>query len=67
MGLIVSSKSMLRSICDDSNMALGLSIIISSFSAGLIIGPSLAGEFLILVLLEFVNKLIIISSQTVIK
>ena len=67
MGLIVSSKSMLRAICDDSNMALGLSIIISSFSAGLIIGPSLAGEFLILVLLEFVNKLIIISSQTVIK
>ena len=55
MGLIVSSKSMLRSICDDSNMALGLSIIISSFSAGLIFGPSLAGEFSILVFLEFVN------------
>lgn len=43
MGLIVACKSILSDRCDDTNIALGMSIIISSFSAGLIIGPSCAG------------------------
>ena len=45
MGLIVACKSILSDRCDETNIALGMSIIISSFSAGLIIGPSCAGKY----------------------
>lgn len=43
MGIIVITKAILANACDDTNFSLGLSILISSFSVGLVIGPSLAG------------------------
>lgn len=43
MGIIIITKAILADACDDTNFTLGLSILISSFSAGLIIGPSVAG------------------------
>lgn len=43
MGLVAVSKSILVDLCDDTNVAIGMSLLISSFSAGLIIGPSVAG------------------------
>ena len=45
MGLIVAVKALLCSVCDDSNIAMGMSVVTASFSVGLIIGPSCAGEF----------------------
>ena len=44
MGLIVAVKALLCLICDDSNIAMGMSVVTSSFSVGLIVGPSCAGK-----------------------
>ena len=45
MGMNVAVKALLCSICDDSNIAMGMTIITSSYSVGLIVGPSCAGKF----------------------
>ena len=41
-------KSILAEVCDETNFSLGLSILISSYSVGLIFGPSIAGIYIII-------------------
>ena len=43
MGQIIVSKAILAEFCDDSNMASTLSIAMSAYSVGAIIGPSIGG------------------------
>ena len=43
LGLAVISKSIVADICDDTNMSLGIAIVLSAFSTGLLLGPSLGG------------------------
>jgi len=43
MGIIVLSKSIVSSHCDETNASLGMSIIIGATSTGMIIGPSIGG------------------------
>ena len=42
-GHIITLKALLADVCDDTNMSLGLSILMTAFSVGNIIGPSLGG------------------------
>ena len=43
MGQMIVSKVILADICDDGNMASGLSVVMSAYSVGVIIGPSIGG------------------------
>ncbi|XP_047141801.1 uncharacterized protein LOC105846928 [Hydra vulgaris] len=43
MGLIVISKSIISDISDDTNLSIGLSVIVSAMNIGYILGPSMAG------------------------
>ena len=43
-GLLIVSKSIISSICDDSNMPMAMSLIMSSYCLGLIVGPSCGGK-----------------------
>ena len=45
MGLPIAAKALTASLCDDTNIALGMSVHTSAFTIGLIIGPSLAGKY----------------------
>ncbi|XP_057305381.1 uncharacterized protein LOC130642307 [Hydractinia symbiolongicarpus] len=42
-GIAVVGKAILVDICDDTNMPLGMTVIMSSFSTGLVTGPALGG------------------------
>lgn len=42
-GQIIVSKSILADVCDDSNMAFGLSVVMTSFTVGIVVGPSVGG------------------------
>ncbi|XP_057300510.1 uncharacterized protein LOC130633089 [Hydractinia symbiolongicarpus] len=42
-GIVIVGKTILVDICDDTNMPLGMTIIMSSFSTGLVTGPALGG------------------------
>ncbi|XP_065663418.1 uncharacterized protein LOC136085811 isoform X2 [Hydra vulgaris] len=42
-GLIVISKSIISDISDDTNLSIGLSVIVSAMNIGYILGPSMAG------------------------
>ena len=44
IGLAVITRVIVADMCDDTNMALGFSLLLSSYSIGLIIGPSLGGK-----------------------
>jgi len=39
MGMVAISKSLIVEYCDDTNTALGMAILIASFSCGMILGP----------------------------
>lgn len=41
--IIITTKSILADVCDNTNIALGMSILFSGGSFGIIIGPSMAG------------------------
>ena len=43
LGLIVICKCTLADVCDDTNMALGMSTLMATYSIGLIVAPSLGG------------------------
>ena len=43
MGQLIVFKALVAEICDDTNMALGVSILMTAFSVGNIIGPSIGG------------------------
>ncbi|XP_047142587.2 uncharacterized protein LOC124816904 [Hydra vulgaris] len=43
MVLIVISKSIISDISDDTNLSIGLSVIVSAMNIGYILGPSMAG------------------------
>ena len=59
LGLIVITKSVISDIADDSNLAVGLSLIFSANNLGYIIGPSMAGK------LNFVNIIYLLKSISV--
>merc|ERR1712136_521319 len=43
VGQVVVLKGLLREVCDDTNMALGMSVLLTAFSVGNIMGPSIGG------------------------
>nr|XP_047129804.1 probable peptide/nitrate transporter At3g43790 isoform X3 [Hydra vulgaris] len=43
MGVLVITKAYMADICDDTNLAAGLSVIFSGYNIGLVIGPSMGG------------------------
>ncbi|XP_057302259.1 uncharacterized protein LOC130636530 isoform X2 [Hydractinia symbiolongicarpus] len=43
LGISLISKSIIADVCDDTNMAFAMTILLSTVSVGFIIGPSLAG------------------------
>ena len=43
-GIIITSKSIVSTTCDDSNMPLAMAMITGTYACGLIIGPSLGGN-----------------------
>lgn len=43
MGNVVTTKAILASVCNDSNMVGAISLIVSSFSIGRIVGPAFGG------------------------
>lgn len=45
MGINVIAKAMMADVCDDTNQALGMSLLMCSYSTGLILGPGI-GAFL---------------------
>ncbi|XP_057303046.1 uncharacterized protein LOC130642346 [Hydractinia symbiolongicarpus] len=42
-GMVVVSKAIIADICDNTNMSLGVTIIVSSYSTGFVLGPVLGG------------------------
>ena len=44
MGMSIAVKALLFSICDDSNIAMGMSVMTASFSVGRIFGPCVSGK-----------------------
>ena len=58
IGISVVCKACIAAVCDNTNMAHGMSIIVTSFFAGLVLGPALGGNLnnfsLLSTLLEFV-------------
>ncbi|XP_057302262.1 uncharacterized protein LOC130636532 [Hydractinia symbiolongicarpus] len=46
LGIVLISKSITANVCDDTNMAFAMSILLSTVSVGFIIGPSVAGASL---------------------
>ena len=43
MGQIVISKAIMADVCDERNIGYGMSIVLTAVSAGLVIGPTMAG------------------------
>ena len=43
-GLPITSKLIVSTTCDDSNMPLAMSMITGTYAFGLVIGPSLGGN-----------------------
>ncbi|XP_057302261.1 uncharacterized protein LOC130636531 [Hydractinia symbiolongicarpus] len=43
LGIVLISKSIIPDVCDDTNMAFAMTILLSTVSVGFIIGPSVAG------------------------
>ncbi|XP_047146406.1 uncharacterized protein LOC105844592 [Hydra vulgaris] len=43
MGIDIIAKAFMSDICDDSNLATGLSVAFLGYNVGLVIGPSMAG------------------------
>ena len=44
IGLVVVTRSIVADACDETNMALGFSLLFSSYSIGFIIGPIIGGK-----------------------
>ena len=46
LGLFVQMKALLGEICDDTNSSFAMTIAMSSYSIGLILGPAIGGACL---------------------
>ena len=44
IGLLVTCKAYISVVCDNTNMAFGMTAITTSFYTGMIIGPAMGGE-----------------------
>lgn len=48
IGISVVCKACIAVVCDNTNMTHGMTIIITSFYTGLVMGPALGGKILLL-------------------